>query len=72
MTRPALICSFCGASEFESDPLIAGPGGVNICDGCVDLCVDLVSEKRGISKAHREMFWGDIGVDPRLALGWCR
>jgi hypothetical protein len=38
-----LYCSFCGKSQHEVQKLIAGPT-VYICDGCVDLCVDIVDE----------------------------
>lgn len=34
----ALRCSFCGKSETEVKKLAAGPGGVFICDGCVEAC----------------------------------
>lgn len=38
-------CSFCGKSQHEVKQLIAGPT-VFICDECVDLCADIVAEKR--------------------------
>ncbi len=31
-------CSFCGKSSAEVRKLIAGPGGVYICDSCVTVC----------------------------------
>lgn len=37
-------CSFCGKSKEEVRRLIAGPGGVFICDGCVDICKAMVDE----------------------------
>ncbi len=40
-----LNCSFCGHGHQESLILIAGPM-VNICDECVDLCTQIVSEER--------------------------
>ncbi|WP_425440782.1 ClpX C4-type zinc finger protein [Phreatobacter oligotrophus] len=33
--RRKLCCSFCGKSEREVAKLAAGPGGVHICDACV-------------------------------------
>jgi hypothetical protein len=39
-----LYCSFCGKNQHEVQKLIAGPA-VFICDGCVDLCVDMVDEQ---------------------------
>ena len=36
--------SFCGKSKEEVRRLIAGPGGVFICDDCVDICKAMVDE----------------------------
>jgi ATP-dependent Clp protease ATP-binding subunit ClpX len=33
-----LHCSFCGKSEREVAKLVAGPGGIHICDSCVATC----------------------------------
>jgi len=37
-------CSFCGKSQHEVRKLIAGPS-VFICDECVDLCNDIITEE---------------------------
>jgi ATP-dependent Clp protease ATP-binding subunit ClpX len=39
-----LFCSFCGKSQDEVRKLIAGPS-VFICDECVDLCNDIITEE---------------------------
>jgi len=39
-----LVCSFCGKTQDEVRKLVAGPG-VYICDECVDLCNDILSEE---------------------------
>ncbi len=39
-----LYCSFCGKSQKEVKKLIAGPT-VYICDECIDLCNDIISEE---------------------------
>jgi len=39
-----LYCSFCGKSQDEVKKLIAGPS-VYICDDCVSLCTDIVSNE---------------------------
>jgi hypothetical protein len=44
-------CSFCGKTHFDVKRLIAGPGGVSICNECVDKCNDILDEE---------------GVPPRL------
>jgi hypothetical protein len=36
-------CSFCGLPHTDVAKLIAGPG-IYICDGCVNLCVDILAE----------------------------
>ena len=40
-----LFCSFCGKNQNEVRRLIAGPS-VYICDECVDLCNDIISEEK--------------------------
>jgi ATP-dependent Clp protease ATP-binding subunit ClpX len=39
-----LVCSFCGKTQEEVRKLVAGPG-VYICDECVDLCNDILTEE---------------------------
>ncbi len=39
-----LVCSFCGKTQDEVRKLVAGPG-VYICDECVDLCNDILTEE---------------------------
>ncbi len=33
-----ICCSFCGKSEKQVAKLAAGPGGIHICDECVEAC----------------------------------
>lgn len=40
-----LHCSFCGKGQKEVKKLIAGPG-VYICDECIDLCNDIITEEK--------------------------
>ncbi len=40
-----MYCSFCGKSQHEVSKLIAGPKAF-ICDECVDLCREIIAEKR--------------------------
>ena len=47
------ICSFCGRTESEVGQLIEGPHGVNICDRCVDLCVDILFKKEDALKREK-------------------
>ncbi len=41
-------CSFCGRSEEEVKNLIKGPGGVNICEDCVDLCNNILAQYKDV------------------------
>jgi ATP-dependent Clp protease ATP-binding subunit ClpX len=47
-----LYCSFCGKSQHEVRKLIAGPS-VFICDECIDLCNDIISEEAQADKGER-------------------
>ena len=40
--RPTYRCNFCGKSQEQVRKLIAGPGGVYICDECVRLCQEIL------------------------------
>ncbi|HEX5439729.1 MAG TPA: aspartate carbamoyltransferase catalytic subunit [Ktedonobacterales bacterium] len=42
--RAAYRCSFCGKHQHMVARLIAGPGGVYICDECVDLYREIIEE----------------------------
>ncbi|MDR1413453.1 MAG: ATP-dependent Clp protease ATP-binding subunit ClpX [Puniceicoccales bacterium] len=44
MAKP-IACSFCGASQFEVNKLIAGSDGKFICDACVAKCVHALGWK---------------------------
>ncbi len=49
-------CSFCGQPEHRARRLISGPNSVYICDGCVNLCKQILDagraapEKRGLTR----------------------
>ena len=45
-TRTTYRCSFCGKSQDQVQRLIAGPGGVYICDECIDLCREIIDEEQ--------------------------
>ena len=46
-----LFCSFCGKSQGEVKKLIAGPGAY-ICNECVALCNDIISEELEKERAN--------------------
>ena len=39
-----LRCSFCGKPEGQVHRMIQGPGGVRICDECVQLCMSILDD----------------------------
>ena len=43
-TKIELCCSFCGKSKDQVNLLIAGPD-VFICNGCVDICNQIISKQ---------------------------
>jgi ATP-dependent Clp protease ATP-binding subunit ClpX len=55
-SKTTLYCSFCGKSQREVRKLIAGPT-VFICDACVELCMDVVSQdtKSSLAKSHGDV-----------------
>jgi ATP-dependent Clp protease ATP-binding subunit ClpX len=44
-TRTEHTCSFCGKAQASVRRLIAGPGRVFICDECVRLCQQIITEE---------------------------
>jgi ATP-dependent Clp protease ATP-binding subunit ClpX len=42
--RETAYCSFCKRPQMEVGRLIAGPDQVYVCDECVELCVDILSQ----------------------------
>ena len=38
-------CSFCNKTENQVRKLIAGPGGVYICDECIEICSEIMEEE---------------------------
>jgi len=48
---PLRKCSFCGRDQTKVEALITGPGGVAICNHCIDECYELIhqesDEKKG-------------------------
>lgn len=49
MGREKLHCSFCGKEQDQVKRLVAGPG-VYICDECISLCTEIISEEPGQDK----------------------
>ncbi|GIH74985.1 hypothetical protein Plo01_14140 [Planobispora longispora] len=63
-TREKLRCSFCGKAGTEVGKLIAGPG-VHICDECVRLCNDILSQVREAA-SEPEIPWAESMTDEQM------
>lgn len=48
-------CSFCNKMQDQVKKMIAGPGGVYICDECVDICADIIEEEYEEDEAAEEL-----------------
>lgn len=46
-----LYCSFCFKSQNQVRKLISGPGGIFICDECVELCNEIIAGQSPSSKS---------------------
>lgn len=44
----SICCSFCGKQRKQVKHLTTGPGGVAICNECVDLCRNILVERGSI------------------------
>ena len=49
-SKGPLRCSFCGRTQDEVKKLVAGPG-VYICDECIALCNNIISEDENLTKS---------------------
>ncbi len=49
-TDDDLRCSFCNKKQSQVKKLIQGPNGVFICNECVDICGEILTEELGVYK----------------------
>jgi ATP-dependent Clp protease ATP-binding subunit ClpX len=64
--QPAYVCSFCTRGQEEVQRLIAGPGGVFICDECVALCTQIIAEERAAKPAAHSTKLGRVPTPVRI------
>ena len=57
MFKTTLCCSFCGKSEREVEKLAAGPGGIHICDACVEACRLFMSGDAALPRDFAPAHW---------------
>ncbi len=65
-SQVAYVCSFCTRSQEEVQRLIAGPGGVFICDECVGLCTKILAEERAAADPPAALPVGRVPVPARI------
>lgn len=53
-------CSFCGLMPAQVEKIVIGPGGLCICNRCVDVCVAAINGEEAQSGG---VGWVDRGVD---------
>ena len=69
--RDLLACSFCGKSQPGVKKLIAGPGGVYVCDQCVDRADRVIATGEAVTTPIAELT--SVGVDaPAARCSFCR
>ena len=64
--QPAYVCSFCSRGQDEVQRLIAGPGGVFICDECVALCTQIIAEERATKPGSSPVNLGRVPAPMRI------
>lgn len=52
-----LHCSFCGKSDKEVAKLAAGPGGLHICNECVEVCRLIMDGETAMAKSFDPADW---------------
>ena len=57
---PVEKCTFCGKSRQHVESLIAGPPGINICNECVELCNEIITEEY-----EREDYYASRALVPK-------
>ncbi len=58
-------CSFCGKGQDQIRKMVSGPGGIFICDECIEACKDILDEMSyGEIEDEEEVF----GASPEMEL----
>ncbi len=65
-----LRCSFCNKSQRQVRKIVAGPN-VQICDECIDICVDILAEDRKDAPATPPDPVDNASTSPSLAAAPC-
>ena len=52
MEKESTMCSFCGRIEEEVYFLVPGVDDVHICDKCIDICSEILANRRESDKVQ--------------------
>ena len=67
-SRAQYRCSFCGKTQEQVRRLIQAPGGVYICDECIELCRQIIEEEESVgSSPQAQLDDGHIPIPKRLS-----
>ena len=58
-------CSFCGKAQAQVKRLIAGPDRVFICDECVTLCDQIITEETPVTPSEQSAGLMSKGLNPK-------
>src|SRR5262245_45992351 len=65
------FCSFCGKAKREVHRLIAGPGGVYVCDECVDRCGAHLAGRMSIPSEHHPLTLATAATAEQYQCSFC-
>ncbi|MDR0423067.1 MAG: ATP-dependent Clp protease ATP-binding subunit ClpX [Rickettsiales bacterium] len=65
--KKKLVCSFCGKDARDVKKIIAGGGGANICNECIDLCAGIVDKEL---KDEKGVVFNKNNLKPKDILGF--
>lgn len=66
-TRDQIRCSFCTKPSSDVEKMVAGPG-VYICNECIDLCNEIISDERRKSAEPKTQLpaWDESMTDEQI------
>ncbi len=65
---PLIKCNFCGRNQSQVRKLIAGPGGVFICDNCVEVAHSIILSDRKKEEDKKQKFHFPTPAEIKQAL----
>ncbi len=71
-TRQTYRCSFCSKPQEKVQRLVAGPGGVYICNECVALCDEIMTDEVQAADTQPVTQWSTLDVADwkQVVLAW--